>query len=258
MHKVGIVQTDMTSKNISSLETLNKACSTQLLNAQKEKEKMQKLYEDKITSLNNIINENIKSAKKEKNQKSNKNKNKQINNRYNEDNKINSDIDDNNLDLENNKNEEIPENFDPTLIFVPEMIPPENTYKIFIHCVKHFKYEENIYKKYLEEEDLYTLKSFVEKMEKDLIGSSLPTPKKNKKNKKEKSNNYIKPDNFLRKKYKENLMTNTKNKSSNSKENSFSNSDDEIEENDSKMKTVYSNHNTFNKYKAAIMALKDS
>jgi hypothetical protein len=69
MHKIAIIQTDMTYKNINSLETLNRACSSQLLNAQREKEKMQKLYEEKITSLNNYINENIKPAKKEKENK---------------------------------------------------------------------------------------------------------------------------------------------------------------------------------------------
>ena len=76
MHKIAIVQTDMTYKNINSIETLNKACSSQLLNSQREKEKMQKLYEDKIASLNSYINENIKPAKKEKN-KINKNKEKE-------------------------------------------------------------------------------------------------------------------------------------------------------------------------------------
>ena len=75
MHKIAIVQTDMTYKNINSIETLNKACSSQLLNSQREKEKMQKLYEDKIASLNSYINENIKPAKKEKEKnKINKNK----------------------------------------------------------------------------------------------------------------------------------------------------------------------------------------
>ena len=49
------------------------------------------------------------------------------------------------------------------------MIPPENNYKIFMHCVKHFKYEEGIYKKYMEEDDLLILKAFVNKMEKYLI-----------------------------------------------------------------------------------------
>ena len=54
-----------------------------------------------------------------------------------------------------------------------------------MHCVKHFKYEEEIYKKYLEEEDLFTLKAFVEKMEKYLIDASLPFEKNKKIKKKE-------------------------------------------------------------------------
>ena len=161
MHKIAIVQTDMTYKNINSIETLNKACSSQLLNAQKEKEKMQKLYEEKITSLNNYIKENIKPAKKEKEKnKNNKNKEK-----------------------EEKEKEDVFNNLNTSLIFLPEMISPENTYKIFIHCVKHFKYEEDIYKKYLEEGDLYILKAFMEKMEKYLIGAFL-TLLKNKKSKK--------------------------------------------------------------------------
>jgi hypothetical protein len=43
MHKFASVQTEMTYKNLNSIETLNKACSSQLLNTQKEKEKMQKI-----------------------------------------------------------------------------------------------------------------------------------------------------------------------------------------------------------------------
>ena len=43
-----------------------------------------------------------------------------------------------------------------------------------MHCVKHFKYEEGIYKKYMEENDLLILKAFVNKMEKYLIWTSLP------------------------------------------------------------------------------------
>ena len=54
------------------------------------------------------------------------------------------------------------------------MIPPEHTYKIFINCIKNFKYEEGIYQKYIKEEDLYNLKYFVEKMEKYLLVNSLP------------------------------------------------------------------------------------
>lgn len=257
MHKIAIVQTDMTSKNINSIETLNKACSSQLLNSQREKEKMQKLYEDKIASLNNYINENIKSVKKEKSTKNNKNKEKN----YNDDNI-------NNNNLIKNKENEMPPNLNSSFIFLPEMIPPENTYKIFMHCVKHFKYEEDIYKKYLEEEDLYTLKSFVEKMEKYLIGASLPVLKYNKKLKKEKekskekniniNNNYIKPENAINKRYKDNYIINhVRQKSSSSKLKISSNSENKVGDGESKINHIYNNNNTFNKYKAAIMALKD-
>ena len=271
MHKIAIVQTDMTSKNINSIETLNKACSSQLLNSQREKEKMQKLYEDKIASLNNYINENIKSIKKEKNAKNSKNKEKNIKN--------NNDSDENNNNnLIKNKDNEIPLNLNNSFIFLPEMIPPENTYKIFIHCVKHFKYEEDIYKKYLEEEDLYTLKAFVEKMEKYLIGVSLPVLKYNKKIKKEREKekekekskdkklhnednnyNYIKPENMIQKKYKDNIIINhVRQKSSNSSKFKISsNSENKVGGGENKINHIYNNNNTFNKYKAAIMALKD-
>ena len=60
------------------------------------------------------------------------------------------------------------------------MIPPENTYKIFIHCIKNFKYEEGMYEKYIGEGDLKILKKFVDKMDKYLIGTSLPVLKINK------------------------------------------------------------------------------
>ena len=257
MHKVAMVQTDMTYKNINSIEALNKACSSQLLNSQREKEKMQKLYEEKIASLNDYINENIKLNKKEKNKKINKNKD---NNNKSKDENL----------LKNKNDEDAPSsNIENQFIFIPEMIPPENTYKIFIHCVKHFKYEEDIYKKYLEEEDLYTLKAFVEKMEKYLIGTSLPVLKNNKKVKKEKSekkiiinnsNNYkyIKPENNTNKKYKENYRNNNgKIKSLNAKLRISYNSENNIGESEKKKNSIYNNNNTFNKYKAAILALKD-
>ena len=76
MHKIAIVQTDMTSKNINSIETLNKACSSQLLNSQREKERDS--IEKQIYSINtmdmktkkkseeaSMINDNIKEAIKE-------------------------------------------------------------------------------------------------------------------------------------------------------------------------------------------------
>ena len=62
-------------------------------------------------------------------------------------------------------------------MFLPEMIPPENTYKIFMNCIKNFKYEEGMYQKFIVEDDIINLKNFVEKMEKYLIGSSLPVLK---------------------------------------------------------------------------------
>ena len=260
MHKIAIIQTDMTCKNINSLETLNKACSSQLLNAQKEKEKMQKLYEEKITSLNNYINENIKQAKKEKENKS-KNKEKE---KIKEEELIKEKEQ---KEKELKEKEEIVPNLNSSFIFLPEMIPPENTYKIFMHCVKHFKYEEDIYKKYLEEEDLYTLRAFVEKMEKYLTLSLLKNKKAKKENKykerKDKNNiiinndkydNYdnedINEENISQKKQKVNNMNNTKPKYSNAKSKLPNNSEN-------KTSNIYNNSNTFNKYKAAIMALKD-
>ena len=257
MHKIAIIQTDMTCKNINSLETLNKACSSQLLNAQKEKEKMQKLYEEKISSLNNYINENIKPAKKEKENKS-KNKEKEKE-KIKEEELI--------KEKEQKEKEDMIPNLNSSFIFLPEMIPPENTYKIFMHCVKHFKYEEDIYKKYLEEEDLYTLRSFVEKMEKYLTLSLLKNKKAKKENKykerKDKNNIIINNDNFdiydnedmneeniSQKRQKDNNMYNTKQKFSNAKSKLPNNSEN-------KKSNIYNNNNTFNKYKAAIMALKD-
>ena len=256
MHKFASVQTEMTYKNLNSIETLNKAYSSQLLNSQKEKEKMQKLYEEKIESLTKYINENIKNEKEEKKE----------NERYNNNN--NNNIIDNNS--EQKKEDEVPPILNTSLIFLPEMIPPENTYKIFIHCVKHFKYEEDIYKKYLEEEDLYTLKAFVEKMEKYLRGASLPLLKYSKKKikdksreaSKEKHNNiiinskYTKPESSLRKRYNENSINN-KQKSSNSKSKMTCNSENKYALGEKKVNSIYNNNNTFNKYKAAILALKE-
>jgi hypothetical protein len=254
MHKIAIVQTDMTYKNINSIEALNKACSSQLLNSQKEKEKIQKLYEEKIASLNNYINENIKQAKKEKEKINKNNKEKE--------------------EKEKEREEIIP-NLNTSFIFLPEMIPPENTYKIFMHCVKHFKYEEEIYKKYLEEEDLFTLKAFVEKMEKYLIDASLPFEKNKKVKKKDKrkemkeikkKDSYTINNDFdnideeikLEKKLKgNNTIHNVKQKFTNTKLKLSNNSENKIKNDENKKHNIYNNNNTFNKYKAAIMALKD-
>jgi hypothetical protein len=47
----------------------------------------------------------------------------------------------------------------------PETIPPEQTFKIFLHFVRHLKYEDEMYKTYVESNDLKSIKSFVEKVE---------------------------------------------------------------------------------------------
>ena len=250
MHKIAIVQTDMTSKNISSIETLNKACSTQLLNSQRDKEKIQKLYEEKISSLNEIISENNKLIKQLQQQIKNNNK---TNSNSNTNNNSNSN---------SNSNNNISE---PAFIFLPEMIPPENTYKIFMHCVKHFKYEEDIYKKYLEEEDLLTLKAFVNKMEKYLIGTSLPMLKENRNidsdnniiiNSNNKRNIVNKNENYSQKKFKANILNGVKPIFLNVRAKSRTISDTKYSDN--RCNSVYNNNNTFNKYKAAIMTLKNS
>ena len=43
-------------------------------------------------------------------------------------------------------------------VIMPEIISPENMYKIFIYCIKQFDYEEGIYNKFLNKEDLILLK----------------------------------------------------------------------------------------------------
>lgn len=250
MHKIAIIQTDMTCKNISSIETLNKACSSQLLNSQRDKEKMQKLYEEKISSLNEIISENNKLIKQLQQQIKNNN------------NKTNSNITNNNSNSNTNSSNN---NSEPAFIFLPEMIPPENTYKIFMHCVKHFKYEEDIYKKYLEEDDLLILKAFVNKMEKYLIGTSLPMLKESRKtdtenniiiNSNNKRNIVNKNENYSQKKFKENILNGIKPIFLNVRAKNRTISDSKYSDN--RCNSVYNNNNTFNKYKAAIMTLKNS
>ena len=113
---------------------MNKEYSTQLAITQKDKEKMQKLYEDKI---------NLLTIKIEQQQQ-------QIQNTQ-------TSIDSSNTNTLKQST---------SSLFLPELIPPEQTYKIFIHCIKHFKYEETLYKKFMEEADLQCMKVFVAKMEK--------------------------------------------------------------------------------------------
>ena len=127
-------QTDLNIKHLDSIELMNKEYSTQLAITQKDKEKMQKLYEDKIHSLNIKIEEQQKTETTPITTQSN---------------------DDISQLRQSNTN-----------LFLPELIPPEQTYKIFIHCVKHFKYEETLYRKFMEEADIQYLKTFISKMEK--------------------------------------------------------------------------------------------
>ena len=127
-------QTDLNIKHLDSIELMNKEYSTQLAITQKDKEKMQKLYEDKIHSLNIKIEEQQKTES---------------------------------TPITTQSNEDISQlRQSNTNLFLPELIPPEQTYKIFIHCVKHFKYEETLYRKFMEEADIQYLKAFIVKMEK--------------------------------------------------------------------------------------------
>ena len=71
--------------------------------------------------------------------------------------------------------------------------------------------------------------------------------------------NYIKPENVIQKKYKDNIIINhIRQKSSNSSKFKISsNSENKVGGGENKINNIYNNNNTFNKYKAAIMALKD-
>ena len=220
-YKFAFIQTDLSNTEIKELITFKK-----------EKEIIVKQYEEKINTLNNYIKNN--------NMLTNRNI-KKINNYNIKNNKENSSP---------NKN---PNNSNPK-IFLPEMIPPENTYKIFMNCIKNFKYEENIYQKYMQEDDLYILKNFVEKMEKYLIGTSLPVLKAVKRKDyiiHTKANN----ESSTQKKYKEKILTgkkpiffnvNVKKRNTSDSKNYYDRSN-----------SVLNNNIIFNKYKAAIMSLKD-
>ena len=221
-YKFAFIQTDLSNTEIN-----------QLMSFKKEKEIIIKKYEEKINTLNNFIKNN--------NMLSNRSI-KKINN-YNIKNS-----------KENNSPNKNTNNNSNTKIFLPEMIPPENTYKIFMNCIKNFKYEENIYQKYMQEDDLYILKNFVEKMEKYLIGTSLPVLKAVKRKDyiiHTKANN----ESNIQKKYKERILTgnkpiffniNVKKRNTSDSKNYYDRSN-----------SVLNNNVIFNKYKAAIMSLKD-
>ena len=220
--KFAFIQTDLSSNEIDELYTFKN-----------EKEIIIKQYEEKINTLNNYIKYNNLSSNRS---------NKKI---------INYNIKTNKENTSPNKNI----NNTNSKIFLPEMIPPENTYKIFMNCIKNFKYEEGIYQKFLKEDDLYILKNFVEKMEKYLIGTSLPVLKAVKRKDyiiHTKTNNN---ESNTQKKYKERILSgnkpmyfniNVKKRNTSDSKNSYDRSN-----------SVLNNNAIFNKYKAAIMSLKD-
>ena len=220
--KFAFIQTDLSSNEIDELYTFKN-----------EKEIIIKQYEEKINTLNNYIKYNNLSSNRS---------NKKI---------INYNIKTNKENTSPNKNV----NNTNSKIFLPEMIPPENTYKIFMNCIKNFKYEEGIYQKFLKEDDLYILKNFVEKMEKYLIGTSLPVLKAVKRKDyiiHTKTNNN---ESNTQKKYKERILAGNKPMyfNINAKKRNTSDSKNSYDRSNS----VLNNNAIFNKYKAAIMSLKD-
>ena len=213
--KIQYSQTEMNYLDLERLELLNRELSLQISESDKEKKELKKNLKEKIKLLSE---------------------------RENEKNLINTES---NTINSNNSTTQLNNSF----LFLPEMIPPEQTYKIFIHCVKHFKYEEENYKKYMEEEDLQNLKNFVNKMEKYLIGTSYPVQKKN-----HESIHYYKPiESTAQKKYKESILTGikpltlTKGRTDSKKKNI-----------DYRSYSTVNNNSTFNKFKAVIKALKNS
>ena len=233
-YKFKFVQTDITNEELN-----------ELFITKKEKENIQKQYEEKILTLNNYIKNNINNNR---NNNSNNNSNNNIlSYRNNNIKKIN-----NNDNTNQNKN--INNNNNPK-IFLPEMIPPEYTYKIFMNCIKNFKYEEDMYQKYMQEEDLQIFKQFVAKMEKYLIGTSLPVLKAVKRKDyivHTKANN----ESNLQKKYKEKILFGNKGKFLNINQ-KVRNTSESKNLND-RSNSVLNNNAIFNKYKAAIMSLKDN
>ena len=222
-YKFKFIQTDITNDNMNKL-----------LSFENEKETIQKQYEEKITTLNNYIKNNISTTRNTSS--------KEVNNYSN-------------IKIENKSpNKNVNNNSNPK-IFLPEMIPPENTYKIFMNCIKNIKYEEGIYKKFMQEDDLYNLKNFVEKMEKYLYGTSLPVLKA-KKRKDYIIHTKINNESSTQKKYKEKILNGNKGifSNTNSKKRNISDSKNYYDRSNS----VLNNNIIFNKYKAAIMSLKDT
>ena len=224
-YKFACIQTDISKEMISDL-----------ILYKNESEIIKKQLEDKINTLNEFINN-----------KDDKNKNNNILNKNNNSSKLKNNKENNSPNKNSNNNSKI---------FLPEMIPPENTYKIFMNCIKNFKYEEGMYQKFIVEDDLLNLKNFVEKMEKHLIGSSLPILKATKRK------DYIlhtklNNNNNVKKKNKETILSTVRPKFTNIsiKKRNTSDSKNYYERSNS---VINNNNIIFNKYKASIMSLKDS
>ena len=221
--------TDLTIKNIYNLETINNEILNQLNIIEKDKQKLKLSYEQQITDLNNEINL-LK-----------------LNN-------INNNTQDTKDILSTTILNKSTSNINVSINqFLPEMIPPEQTYKIFSHCLKHFKYEEEIYKEFMEEEDLIYLKNFVKKMEKFFKFSSMPF----------KINNfepihYYRPiESATQKKYKESILNGVKPLTYTNFSRSTSKKKNDLFENKNHSINLGNNNNsTFNKYKAVLRSLK--
>ena len=224
--------TNLTIKNIYNLETINNEISNQLNIIEKDKQKLKLSYEQQITDLTNEINL-LK-----------------LNN-------INNNTQDTKDILSTTILNKSTSNINVSINqFLPEMIPPEQTYKIFSHCIKHFKYEEEIYKEFMEEEDLIYLKNFVKKMEKFFKFSSMPV----------KINNfepihYYRPiESATQKKYKETILNGVKPLTLTHFSRSTSKKKNDFIENKNNHSINFSNNNnnnsTFNKYKAVLRSLK--
>ena len=77
-----------------------------------------------------------------------------------------------------NKDKKLSKNF-ATNDILPELLPPDDNYKIFINSIKQFEYEEKIYDKNITDDDIKILKSFPEKLKKYLAHlETLPKKKK--------------------------------------------------------------------------------
>ena len=221
--KFACIQTDISKEKIN-----------ELIIFKNENEIIKKQLEDKINTLNEFINNS-------------ENRNNNNLNKNNSNNKIKNNKENNSPNKNSNNNSKM---------FLPEMIPPENTYKIFMNCIKNFKYEEGMYQKFIVEDDIINLKNFVEKMEKYLIGSSLPVLKATKR-KDYIIHSKLNNESNNKKKYKDNILSSIRPKYPNIsiKKRNTSDSKNYYERSNSVMN---SNNIIFNKYKASIMSLKDN